>query len=515
MASSAMAAAATTTPAMTPPSALSDPQASPSPAGTGAPIAPAVMRGSPIKGNGDGHAPQSCSRSASCTTTSLAEATVQRLASASFGSILTSLLVTPLDVVKTRMQQQPSASSASTKTARSETPPLTSRRPAIHTCPVGRASPTAIPPSSASPIMTCCREVFFSGGREVAWFCTHHRHTTLATVGAAGTANGPISTTQVSHRPHPRNWHVLRGGARAALGSVASHFGPRSAIAHTVSPSAATTAAQYSGTWNAMVTIARTEGITSLWRGLTPTLVMALPANVIYFVGYEWLKDQLAAVLPSPDAAAPLIAGGIARTIAVTTISPIELVRTQMQSAYAADKSVSDILKQVSGHVRRIGPQYLWRGLSATLARDVPFSAMYWATYEALKRAWTPPAPSCPMLEPPPPSSTPTWFVPFAAGACAGMLAAAVTTPLDVAKTRRQLNTAGTPARLWPILKSITAAEGVSGLFAGLVPRVAKVAPACAIMIGTYEYGKEIFAQQVVDPVRVQSCPVTNESRRR
>lgn len=34
---------------------------------------------------------------------------------------------------------------------------------------------------------------------------------------------------------------------------------------------------------------------------------------------------------------------------------------------------------------------------------------------------------------------------------------------------------------------------GVRGLFTGLVPRVIKVAPACAIMIATFEYGKIAF----------------------
>lgn len=32
--------------------------------------------------------------------------------------------------------------------------------------------------------------------------------------------------------------------------------------------------------------------------------------------------------------------------------------------------------------------------------------------------------------------------------------------------------------------------HGTSGLFAGLTPRLIKVAPACAIMIATFEYSK-------------------------
>ena len=44
----------------------------------------------------------------------------------------------------------------------------------------------------------------------------------------------------------------------------------------------------------------------------------------------------------------------------------------------------------------------------------------------------------------------------------------------------------GTAATLVRIARQ----EGVAGLFAGVTARVAKVAPSCAIMIGTYEIVK-------------------------
>lgn len=35
--------------------------------------------------------------------------------------------------------------------------------------------------------------------------------------------------------------------------------------------------------------------------------------------------------------------------------------------------------------------------------------------------------------------------------------------------------------------------NGIHAIFSGLVPRVIKVAPACAIMVSTFEYGKTFF----------------------
>jgi hypothetical protein len=84
---------------------------------------------------------------------------------------------------------------------------------------------------------------------------------------------------------------------------------------------------------DAFVKIARSEGPLSLWSGLSPTLVLAVPATVVYFVTYENLrllvKDRHGGIQPYWG---PLIAGAAARFWAVTLVSPLELIRTKMQS---------------------------------------------------------------------------------------------------------------------------------------------------------------------------------------
>ena len=44
----------------------------------------------------------------------------------------------------------------------------------------------------------------------------------------------------------------------------------------------------FTSTFDGMRKIARNEGFTTLWRGLSPTLLMTIPANIIYFTGYDW-----------------------------------------------------------------------------------------------------------------------------------------------------------------------------------------------------------------------------------
>ncbi len=47
--------------------------------------------------------------------------------------------------------------------------------------------------------------------------------------------------------------------------------------------------------------------------------------------------------------------------------------------------------------------------------------------------------------------------------------------------------------KMWEIAKNIVKEEGLKGLTKGMVPRVAKVAPSCAIMISSYEFCKTLL----------------------
>lgn len=51
----------------------------------------------------------------------------------------------------------------------------------------------------------------------------------------------------------------------------------------------------------------------------------------------------------------------------------------------------------------------------------------------------------------------------------------------------------GRSSRTMIIIRKIYTQNGVKGLFTGLIPRIIKVAPACAIMIATFEHGKRFF----------------------
>ena len=184
----------------------------------------------------------------------------------------------------------------------------------------------------------------------------------------------------------------------------------------------------------------------------------------------------------------------------------------------------------------------LYRGLRPTLWRDVPFSAIYWLSVEQCRSLW----PTCRNRTTHSSSNNNKNFVlhpltpleeagqEFVNGAVSGMLAAACTTPFDVVKTRQQVTSMATPAveivesgcsaqlgwagadckhngaivydfphkppaetqrgvGTFQLLREIAAQEGVAGLWRGNQARMLKVAPGCAIMISSYEFGKRIL----------------------
>ena len=63
-------------------------------------------------------------------------------------------------------------------------------------------------------------------------------------------------------------------------------------------------------------------------------------------------------------------------------MSPLELFRTRIQASFKS--SSLNITKGIKALVRDNGIHSLWRGLSSTLWRDVPFSAIYWFSYEKM-----------------------------------------------------------------------------------------------------------------------------------
>jgi solute carrier family 25 protein 39/40 len=245
--------------------------------------------------------------------------------------------------------------------------------------------------------------------------------------------------------------------------------------------------------------------------------MMGIPANVIYFAGYDWLRtdDRSPIKQRLGESGAPLVAGSIARVAAAAATSPLEMFRTRLQATPGTGANHFKTTIQDLYHMTQAkGYSSLWRGFTLTMWRDVPFSGLYWWGYEEVKKTLiTARYPHLAESDDRPQETTTQAFLDsFISGAVSGSVAAFVTTPFDVGKTRQQVfrhlddgaltappRPAPSPGKLAPeqlslpnFLMHIFREEGTAGLFRGWTARCLKVAPACAIMISTYEFGKRM-----------------------
>ncbi len=130
--------------------------------------------------------------------------------------------------------------------------------------------------------------------------------------------------------------------------------------------------------------------------------------------------------------------------------------------------------------VKNLGLAGLYKGASACLLRDVPFSAIYFPTYSHLKKDLF--------------GESPTKKLGIVqlltAGAIAGMPAAYLTTPCDVIKTRLQVearkgDTSYTGLR--HAAKTILKEEGFQAFFKGGPARILRSSPQFGFTLAAYE----------------------------
>lgn len=130
---------------------------------------------------------------------------------------------------------------------------------------------------------------------------------------------------------------------------------------------------------------------------------------------------------------------------------PVEIAKQRRQTISSRTSSISILMEAY--RTEGIG-RGLYRGYGSTVLREVPFAFIQFPIWEHLKANWT--------------VNTGLELTPVAVaicGAVAGGIAAAITTPLDVAKTRIMLaeRTQSTSLTITSVLRSIYKDRGVTG----------------------------------------------------
>lgn len=174
----------------------------------------------------------------------------------------------------------------------------------------------------------------------------------------------------------------------------------------------------------------------------------------MFFCTYESVKTIL--LQHTREEHAPfvhMVSASMAEVVACLIRVPVEIVKQRRQTAtIASSRNGLAVLwqaYQTEGLCRGI-----YRGFGSTLLREIPFSLIQFPIWEYLKANWT--------------ATTGTPLTSGAVAVCgaiAGGVAAAITTPLDVAKTRIMLADTfdGTKHTAGMILRGIYREKGIKG----------------------------------------------------
>ena len=187
----------------------------------------------------------------------------------------------------------------------------------------------------------------------------------------------------------------------------------------------------------------------------------------------------------------PFVSGGLSGCLATLFVLPSDTLKVWKQLPQPPGVSRPSTLAVLKSAVALDGPFVLWRGLSAALARQIVYTAARMGLFTTLGDAaranpaiWGGPGAvhaelyGAPM---PPPPPLPL-LVKCVLAAGAGSIAAALSTPLDLALTRIQAENSkpagarralGGPAR---VLRGVAAEGGLAGLWRGAAPTITRAA---------------------------------------
>ena len=176
-----------------------------------------------------------------------------------------------------------------------------------------------------------------------------------------------------------------------------------------------------------------------------------------------------------------MLSASVAETAACLVRVPTEVVKQRMQTG-GYDKlsfALSDIR-------RRYGVRGFYAGYGTTVAREIPFSFIQFPLWERLKLLWCSRINGGEDIKP---------YQGALCGSISGGIAAAITTPLDVIKTRLMLRVDAQGNKyngFRDCVRRLYLEDGAKTFFKGVVPRVSWIFVGGFFFFGAYEKTKQL-----------------------
>ena len=176
---------------------------------------------------------------------------------------------------------------------------------------------------------------------------------------------------------------------------------------------------------------------------------------------------------------------GVSNAFAASFTNPIDVVKVRLQMAGEGSRSGGTsrgVLGEGAFIAQSEGFSGLYRGLSASLVRELSYSGIRMGAYEPVKQQ---------LFGATDPANTPL-YVKVVSGALTGCFGSALANPFDLVKVRMQRATGAPPyPNVVAALSAIIRDEGgVAGLWRGATPTIQRATLLTASQVPSYDHAK-------------------------
>jgi solute carrier family 25 protein 44 len=237
----------------------------------------------------------------------------------------------------------------------------------------------------------------------------------------------------------------------------------------------------YASLRGAFRSITASEGLYGIYKGFTTSLVSPALAP-LYFGVFEWSKAQLSSWELSM-LQVNFLAGSLASCARQTVAVPSTIVSQHMIMSFKERVGILSTMQKVWKAEGIVG---FYRGYLATLLTFVPSSSIMWMVYGSQMDFFSTRNPQMTSHE----RALSTMWSSFSAGA----IAAVLTNPFDVIRTRQQVHE--NSLRYRDIVRIIYQELGLGGFTRGTSARIVSVAPNQMLLVTFYEVIKIVAAKK-------------------
>uniref|UniRef100_A0A8C1ASD1 Mitochondrial glutamate carrier 1 n=2 Tax=Cyprinus carpio TaxID=7962 RepID=A0A8C1ASD1_CYPCA len=252
----------------------------------------------------------------------------------------------------------------------------------------------------------------------------------------------------------------------------------------------------YKNMMDCLIKTVRCEGYFGMYRGAAVNLTLVTPEKAIKLAANDFFRQRLSRGELKLSVFQEMLAGCGAGMCQVIVTTPMEMLKIQLQDAgrLAAQQRKLPVLHtvklgtamsaiQIAQELFRTkGIQGLYKGLAATLMRDIPFSVVYFPLFAHINK-----------LGKTSEDDNVPFYWSFISGCVAGCTAAVAVSPCDVVKTRLQsLNKSAneeTYNGVADCIRKIMRKEGPTAFLKGAGCRALVIAPLFGIAQVVYFIG--------------------------